>query len=138
MKKIVITALMMATLAACGGKKEEIVKPDVVSETMSRDEVRSENTNIKDEYEVADYDISNVADYNENKLRKECYIERVRYIGDPQLEELYGNLMYYQEMADEWAKFPRELEELRRISDEIGELKGEIQYRSLEVFSKVG
>lgn len=136
MKKILFIILTIALLTACGEKKENVKEADTSIEVIDR--AAQENINIEEKTtEVENYDISAVADYNENKLRKECYIDKVKYIGDPDLEELYGNLVYYQEKADEWAKFPRELDELREISGEIGTLKGEIQFRSLEVYSKV-
>lgn len=134
MKKIFCVMLTIALLAACGEKKEDVKEDNIkVVDTVAGEDIKREKIT-----EVENYDISAMADYNENKLIKECYIDKVKYIGDPNLEELYGNLVYYQEKADEWAKFPRELEELREISHEIGTLKGEIQFRSLEVYSKVG
>ena len=133
MKKIFYVMLTIVLLTACGEKKEDIKEANIkVVDTVADEDINREKIT-----EVEDYDISTVADYNENELKKECYIDKVKYIGDPNLEELYGNLVYYQEKADEWAKFPRELEELREISQEIGILKGEIQFRSLEAYSKV-
>lgn len=131
MKKTLFILLTIASLTACAGKKEKIEKPIVTSEIIE------ENNGETNTGEVVEYDISDMAEFNEIELQKICYTDEVKNISDPKLQELYGDLAYLQERADEWAKFPRTLDELEEITMEIGLLKGKIQFRSLEVYSKI-
>lgn len=65
-----------------------------------------------------------------------CYIEKARSENDPELEELYKKLSKLQTNSDEMSKYPKTSEVLKDITKEIGEIKGLIEYRSLEINAK--
>lgn len=137
MKKALFILLVIASLTACGGKKEEVRK------TPSQDGTRVEVGEVAENNSPAEIiqleeeeDILHSA-YEKRKIEGICVIDEVRGMKDPELEELYGDLNLLQERADEWAKFPGSLDELEEITDEIGRLKGRIAYRSLRIYSSL-
>lgn len=135
MKKTLFILFTLVSLAACSGKKDDIKNNDEKKLTS----VKSIETNIAEDSseEETEDGFSNVAAYNSIDLESICVIEEVKYMGDPDLTELYGDLYILQEKADEWAKVPRSLDELEGITEDIGRIKGEIKFRSLRIYSAI-
>lgn len=135
MKKTLFILLVIASLTACGGKKEEVRKTPSKEGTMAAD-------TLKDSSPIENIHMGEVEEgafqsAHEKTLEGVCVIDEVRDLGDPELDQLYGDLGILQEKADEWAKFPRDLDELEEITTEIGRLKGRIAYRSLRIYSSL-
>lgn len=137
MKKALFILLVIASLTACGGKKEEVRK------TLSHDGTRTEVEEVAENNSAAEFiQIEREMDETlhsayEKNIEGICVIDEVREIKDPELEQLYGDLALLQERADEWAKLPGSLDELEEITNEIGRLKGRIAYRSLRIYSSL-
>ena len=140
MKKTLFIVLTLILLAACSGKKNELKNNEGLKtsskEVTDMQEAAKTRSALEIPEETGD-DFSNVAAYNEESIAGVCVVEEVRDIGDPVLTDLYRELAILQEQADEWAKIPRSLEELEELTDQIGRIKGEIEYRSLEVYSAI-
>lgn len=135
MKKALFALLILGAFTACGGKKEEVkIEVKEVPAAAAVIDKETEDVTLKGDNED---DFPNMEVFTENRLEDICVIEKVRGLGDPELETLYGDLMLLQEKADEWAKMPRSLEELEKITEEIGRLKGKIEFRSLEVYDAI-
>lgn len=137
MKKALFILLVIASLTACGGKKEEVRKTP--SQEIDRIEVAEapENNTPAELIELEAGTDDTLQSVHEKNLKGVCVIDEVKGLGDPELEQLYGDLSLLQERADEWAKLPGSLDELEEITDEIGRLKGRIAYRSLRIYSSL-
>ncbi len=137
MKKALFILLVIASLTACGGKKEEVRKTP--SQDGTRVEVAevAENNSPAEIIQVGEVEESPLQSAQEKTLEGICVVDEVRDLGDPELDQLYGDLGILQEKADEWAKFPGSLDELEEITTEIGRLKGRIAYRSLRIYSSL-
>lgn len=136
MKKTLFILLAIASLTACGGKKEEVRKTPSQEGTMVEVAEVTENNSAAEIIQSGE-EMDDLQSAYEKNIEGICVIDEVRELGDPELEQLYGDLALLQERADEWAKLPRSLDELEEITDEIGRLKGRIAYRSLRIYSSL-
>lgn len=134
MKKTLFILLAIASLTACGGKKEEVRKTPSQEGTMVEVAEVTENNSAAEIIQSGE-EMDDLQSAYEKNIEGICVIDEVRGLGDPELEQLYGDLALLQERADEWAKLPRSLDELEEITNEIGRLKGRIAYRSLRIYS---
>ncbi|GLI56761.1 hypothetical protein PM10SUCC1_22750 [Propionigenium maris DSM 9537] len=134
MKKALFILLAIASLTACGGKKEEVRKTPSQEGTMVEVAEVTENNSAAEIIQSGE-EMDDLQSAYEKNIEGICVIDEVRELGDPELEQLYGDLALLQERADEWAKLPRSLDELEEITNEIGRLKGRIAYRSLRIHS---
>ena len=141
MKKTLFIVLTLISLAACSGRKDEIKNNEDLKmssmEVIDINEAREITPTMEIQEEEMGDDFSNVAAYKGGSIAGICIIDEVKDIGDPELGELYVDLIILQEKADEWVKSPRSLEKLEEITDSIGRIKGEIEYRSLKIYSAI-
>jgi len=137
MKKTLFILLVIASLTACGGKKDKIEIPLEETTKVQVVETLEENISTEDTQSDEVQNYHDQAGLDEKVLKEICVVDEVKGLGDPELTQLYGDLALLQERADEWAKIPGSLEDLKEISEEIGRLKGRIAYRSLRIYSTI-
>ncbi|WP_320047545.1 hypothetical protein [uncultured Ilyobacter sp.] len=126
MKKFIAVFLIIISLSACkidGSLDSDIKETNKIqNNSVETEEIQKKNSELITE---------------ETKSHEElCYINVAKSAKDPQLEELYSKLSKLQTNADEMSKYPKAPEVLKDITDEIGMVKGLIQYRSLEINTK--
>ena len=127
MKKFITLFLIIISLSACKNDNklnsaskegENIQNNSVETEEVHGIPAESQNTDLKTSHEF-------------------CYIDKAKSEKDPELEELYKKLSQLQTSADEMSKYPKTSDILKDITKDIGNIKGLIEYRSLEINAKI-
>lgn len=137
MKKALFILLVIASLTACGGKKDEVRRPPSEEGTKAEvADIHNQSSPVENVH-MGEVEEGNSETLHDTLLKGVCVIDEVKGLDDPELNQLYGDLVILQERADEWAKFPGSLDELDEITGEIGRLKGRIAYRSLRIYSSL-
>jgi flagellar motility protein MotE (MotC chaperone) len=127
MKKSIGVFLIIISLAACNKGGE------VYSDSKKHDEIQ--NNSIEVEKVVG---VETSSENKKSEIEDKCYfMEKARLQNDTELEELYKKLEKLQDTSDETSKYPQSLHILKEITDDIGEIKGLIQYRSLQLNSEI-
>ncbi|WP_319200671.1 hypothetical protein [uncultured Ilyobacter sp.] len=126
MKKFIALFLIIISLSACkndGSPNSDIKETNnIQNNSVETEEIQQKNADIVTE---------------ETKLHQElCYINTAKSVKDPELDELYSKLSKLQTSADEMSKYPKSSKVLKDITNDIGMIKGLIQYRSLEINTK--
>ncbi len=126
MKKFIILFLIIITIAACKKNGEK---------NLNSQQNKSIQNNSAEVEKIATNSLATEKSENiaSKTINGSCPIDEAKLQNDSELKNLYERLETLQEDADEMAKYPKSLHILKSITENIGEVKGLIEYRSLQL-----